>query len=130
MAEVTTPEKAPRVLQTNVQAPEPTEDPKTIAFGARVHVTAGEGRHVRSPDHGKKPLPETGDWVNWSFYWHRRHEDGDIVVTEPQPDPNAAETPAPETPAAPPAPLPAPPAPSPPPPPAPKPAKPDSDKDA
>jgi hypothetical protein len=87
-----------------------SEEKDPVVYSGRVHVKPGDGRTVRSPDHGKQNLPAKGDWVEWSVYWERRRLDGDVVVSDPQPDPDAQDVPA--APPAPPAPPPPPPAPA------------------
>lgn len=50
------------------------------------------GLVVRQPHNGK-PLPDEGDFVNWSGYWMRRKAEGSIVEVKP-PKPKAKALPA------------------------------------
>ena len=42
---------------------------------------ARAGLKVPDPDHGGH-LPESGAWVNWSTFWQRQLQDGDVVVAD------------------------------------------------
>ena len=57
---------------------------------------ARAGLVVRQPHNGK-PLPDEGDFVNWSGYWTRRKAEGSIVEATPptkSPKPKAKALPA------------------------------------
>ncbi|CAL4866731.1 hypothetical protein MMA231_00975 [Asticcacaulis sp. MM231] len=46
---------------------------------ARTYLKPNDGLNIPSPDHGGKPLPAEGGWVETSIYWANRLADRDVV---------------------------------------------------
>ncbi len=58
-------------------------------------VRPAPGRKVRQPIKGMPPLPEAGKVVDWSTYWERALQAGDVIEGQPT-APGAKPAPAPK----------------------------------